>query len=319
MKMKALRFDSFGPPTVLSLEEVSTPDLKPDEALIELHAAAINPSDVKNVAGAFKATLPRTPGRDYAGVVVSDGAWQRKQVWGSGAGLGVSRDGTHAQYVVVNVDSLCEKPPRLSMEEASSIGVPYIAAWSALVLAAEVKAAETALITGALGAVGRAAVQIAHWKGARVIGADISDRPSGADFFVNTKSKDLAAEVKAFTGGRGADLVVDAVGGVMFEPALRSLRTGGRQVAITSGGSGRVEFNLIEFYHQQLRLIGVDTLKLSGREIAAIMDELRGGFEKGELQPSPIKTWALGEAVDAYTAVAKGDSSHKHVLLPHSV
>jgi NADPH:quinone reductase-like Zn-dependent oxidoreductase len=314
--MKALRFESFGPPTVLSLEEVSTPELRPDQALIELHAAAINPSDVKNVAGAFKATLPRTPGRDYAGVVVSGDGWQGKQVWGSGAGLGVSRDGTHAQYVIVNLDSLSEKPPRLSMEEASSIGVPYLAAWSALVMAADIKAAETALITGALGAVGRAAIQIAHWKGARVIGADISDRPSEADVFVNTKNKDLPTEVKTLTGGQGADLVLDAVGGVMFEPALKSLRTGGRQAAITSGGNGRVEFSLIDFYHRQLRLLGVDTMKLSGHQIAAIMNELRAGFEKGELRPSPIKTWTLDQAVDAYTAVANGDTSRKHVLLP---
>jgi NADPH:quinone reductase-like Zn-dependent oxidoreductase len=318
-KMKALRFDAFGPPTVLSLEEISTPDLKPDEALIELHAAAINPSDVKNVAGAFKATLPRTPGRDYAGVVVSGDGWRGKQVWGSDAGLGVSRDGTHAQYVIVNRDSLSEMPPRLSMEEASSIGVPYLAAWSALITAADIKPAETALITGALGAVGRAAIQIAHWKGARVIGADIFDRPSNADVLVNTKSKDLTAEVKSLTGGHGADLVLDAVGGVMFEPALKSLRTGGRQVAITSAGSGRVEFNLIDFYHQKLRLIGVDTMKLSGQEIAAIMDGLHVGFEEGKLQPSSTKTWTLDQAADAYTAVAKGDSSRTHVLLPRSI
>jgi NADPH:quinone reductase-like Zn-dependent oxidoreductase len=317
--MKALRFDSFGPPTNLSLEEVRKPDPKPGEALIELHAAAINPSDVKNVAGVFKATLPRTPGRDYAGVVVAGDGWQGKQVWGSGAGFGVSRDGSHAQYVVADLDTLSEKPQRLSMEEAAAVGVPYIAAWSALVTAGDIRAGETVLVTGALGAVGRAAIQIAHWRGAWVIGADIADRASDADLFINTKSKDLPGEVKAHTAGQGADLALDAVGGVMFESALKSLRTGGRQVAITSSGNGRVDFSLIDFYHHELRLIGVDTLKLSGRKIAGIMNELRAGFEKGDLRPSPIKTWTLGEAVDAYTAVAKGDSSRKHVLLLHSV
>ncbi len=314
--MKALRFDSFGAPAVLSLQEIGRPNPKSGEALVEVHAAAINPSDVKNVAGAFKATLPRTPGRDYAGVVVTGAGWQGKQVWGSGAGFGVSRDGTHAQYVLANLDALSEKPRRLSMEEAATIGVPYLAAWLALVKAADINAGETLLVTGALGAVGRAAIQIAHCKGARVIGADIADRPSDADRFVNTKSKDLPTEVRALTAGQGADLALDAVGGVMFEPALKSLRTGGRQVAITSGGNGRVEFNLIDFYHRQLRLIGVDTMKLAGAEIAAILDELRGGFEKGALQPSPLKTWTLDQAVDAYTTVAKGDSSQKHVLVP---
>ena len=92
--MKALRFEKYGPPSVLSLQELRVPDLKQGEALIELHAAAINPSDVKNVAGVFKASLPRVPGRDYAGVVIAGDGWKGKEVWGSGAGLGVTRDGT---------------------------------------------------------------------------------------------------------------------------------------------------------------------------------------------------------------------------------
>ena len=87
--MKALRFEKYGPPSILSLQELPTPVPKPGEALVELYASAINPSDVKNVAGVFKASLPRIPGRDYAGVVVAGEGWVGKQVWGSGAGFGV--------------------------------------------------------------------------------------------------------------------------------------------------------------------------------------------------------------------------------------
>jgi NADPH2:quinone reductase len=176
--MKALRFEKYGPPSVLSIQQVPVPDLKPGEALVELHASAINPSDVKNVAGVFKASLPRIPGRDFAGVVVAGDGWKGKEVWGSGAGFGVSHDGTHAQYIVVSSDGLSEKPASLSMEQASAVGVPYLAAWSGLVDAANIQAGETVLITGALGAVGKAATQIAHWKKAKVIGADISGEPS---------------------------------------------------------------------------------------------------------------------------------------------
>ena len=314
--MKALRFERYGPPSVLSVQELRVPDLRPGEVLVELHASAINPSDVKNVAGVFKASLPRIPGRDYAGVVVAGDGWKGKEVWGSGAGFGVSRDGTHAQYIVVSSDGLSEKPARLSMEEASAVGVPYLAAWSGLVDAANLQAGETVLISGALGAVGRAATQIAHWRKAKVIGADISDQPSDVDVFINTKAKELAVEVKALTDGKGADLVFDAVGGPMFEPCMKSLRLGGRQVAITSIGSGRVEFNLVDFYHNLLRLIGVDTLKLTGPAIAKIMDELRAGFEGGHLRPSPVRRWSLDQAFDAYTAVEKGATLDKHVLLP---
>jgi NADPH:quinone reductase len=314
--MKALRFEKYGPPSVLSIQQLQVPALKPGEALVELHASAINPSDVKNVAGAFKASLPRIPGRDYAGVVVAGDGWKGKEVWGSGAGFGVSRDGTHAQYIVVSSDGLSEKPAHLSMEEASAVGVPYLAAWSGLVDAANIQAGETVLITGALGAVGRAATQIAHWKKAKVIGADISDKPSDVDVFVNTKGKELPVEVKALSNGKGVDLVFDAVGGPMFEPCLRSLRLGGRQVAITSIGSGRVELSLVDFYHNLLHLIGVDTLKLTGPAIAKIMDGLRAGFEGGYLRTSPVQSWSLDQAIDAYTAVEKGTTLNKHVLLP---
>jgi NADPH:quinone reductase-like Zn-dependent oxidoreductase len=314
--MKALRFDRFGPPSVLSLQDVEVPKLKPGEALIELRAAAINPSDVKNVAGVFHATLPRVTGRDYAGVVVEGEGWKGREVWGSGAGLGVTQDGTHAQFLAVPIDWLSEKPTKLSMEEASSVGVPYLAAWSALVDAAQLQAGETVLVTGALGAVGRAATQIAHWKKARVIGGDRSDGVSDDDAFVNTSKKDLAAEVRALTDGKGADVALDAVGGPMFEPVLKSLRAGGRQVAITSAVNRRVEFDLIDFYHNALRLIGVDTMRLTGPGIAKIMDEMRGGFEGGQLKPSEVTTWTLDKAVEAYAAVEKGSAQTKHVLLP---
>ena len=316
--MKALRFAKYGPPTVLALEDVATPILEPGEALVEVHAAAINPSDVKNVAGAFEASLPRTPGRDYAGVVVEGDGWKGKEVWGSGEGLGVTHDGTHAQYLVVPSDWLSEKPSTLTMAQASTAGVPYLAAWSALVDAADIREGETVLITGALGAVGRAATQIAHWKKAKAIGADRMDGASNADAFINTTKQDLAAETRALTGGMGADLVLDAVGGPMFEPCLKSLRLGGTQVAITSVGGRRVAFDLLDFYHNLSRLIGVDTMKLSGPAIAKIMDALRPAFEQGIFEPFPVETWRLDQSVDAYAAAGKGGSPDKHVILPQS-
>jgi NADPH:quinone reductase len=315
--MKALRFEKYGPPSVLTIQELPVPDLKTGEALVELHASAINPSDVKNVAGVFKASLPRIPGRDFAGVVVAGVGWKGKEVWGSGAGSGVWRDGAHSQFIVVSSDGLSEKPALLSMEEASTVGVPYLAAWSGLVDAANIQAGETVLITGVLGAVGRAATQIGHWKKAKVIGADVSDQASDADVFINIKAKELAAEVKAVTDGKGADLVFDAVGGPMFEPCLKSLRLGGRQVVITSAGNGRVEFSLVDFYHNQQRLVGVDTMKLSGPAIANIMDELRRGFEDGYLRTAPVERWSLDHAIDAYTAVEKRTSLNKQVFIPH--
>jgi NADPH:quinone reductase len=314
--MKALRFSQYGPPSVLTLAELSIPEPGAGEVLVQVHASGVNPSDVKDVAGAFHASLPRIPGRDYAGTVVAGSdAWKGKEVWGSGSGFGVARDGAHAQYVVVPIDGLSEKPWGLSMVDAATPGVPYLAAWSSLVDAGELRAGETILVTGVGGAVGRAATQIAHWKGAKVIGADLRELASEADELIVTTQKDLATEVKSLTGGTGADLVLDCVGGAMFEPALNSMRRGGRQIAISSVGERRVELDLVDFYHEQRRLIGVDTVKLTAAEIARIMDQLREGFDAGHLKPSPTTTWPLSKAVEAYSAVKHGGSATKQVLL----
>ncbi len=314
VRMRALRFTEYGPPSVLALKVCEARQPGAGESLVQVHAAAINPSDVKNVAGAFKSPLPRTPGRDYAGVVV-DGAGKGREVWGSGPAFGITRDGSHAQYIVIPGNWLADKPAHLSMAEAGSIGVPFLAAWDGLVTAADVKAGETVLVTGAAGAVGRAAIQIAHWKGACVVGVDRADRPSDADVLINNKTKDMVAEAKAATGGEGVDIVFDAVGGELFEPCLKSLRVGGRQVAITSMGERRVSFDLIDFYHNKLHLTGVDTLKLDGPEIAGMLDALRPGFESGHLKPFEVQTRPFDKAVEAYTAAAKGGAA-KLVLLP---
>jgi NADPH:quinone reductase-like Zn-dependent oxidoreductase len=259
--------------------------------------------------------LPRTPGRDYAGIVM-DGVGKGREVWGSGPAFGIARDGSHTQYIVIPGQWLADKPGNISMAEASAVGVPFLAAWDGLE-AAGLKAGETVLVTGAAGAVGRAVTQIAHWKGAHVIGADRTDRPSEVDILINVAMKDLVTEVRSATGAKGVDIVFDAVGGELFEPCLKSLRIGGRQVAITSMGERRVCFDLLDFYHNRLHLIGVDTLKLDGPEIARMLDALKPGFESGQLKPFAVQTWPFDKAVEAYEAAAKGGGT-KHVILPQT-
>src|ERR1700739_2106007 len=133
--MKALRFETYGPPSVLSVVEMPEPEPRAGEVVIQVKATAINPSDVKNVAGHFKSPLPRVPGRDFAGVVVAGNAEKGLEVWGSGPGFGVARDGAHAQYIVVPKDWIAPKPANVSMEHSSAIGVPYVTAWNARITA----------------------------------------------------------------------------------------------------------------------------------------------------------------------------------------
>ena len=315
--MKALQFSTYGAPSVLEYKELPRPEPGAGEVLVQVRAAGINPSDVKNVAGHFKSALPRVPGRDYAGVVVSGAAQAGLEVWGTGAGFGVTRDGAHAEWVVVPAGGISAKPKKLTMEQAAASGVPYLTAWCSLIRAGKLQARETVLVIGVSGAVGRAATQIAHWKAARVIGASTHDgNPSQADAVVNTKTQDLAAEVRALTAGKGADLVLDTVGGPMFEAALKSLRRGGRQIAISSPKERRVNFDLIDFYHNESQLIGVDTAKLTGPEIAEVMNSLRTGFDEGYLQAAAVNTWPLERGVAAYEVVEKGGATARQVLVP---
>ena len=314
--MKALRFSEFGPPSVLRIEEVPMPEPGPGESLVQVEAAAINPSDWKNVGGLFKdTTLPRTPGRDFAGVVVKGGTHEGKQVWGSVPKLGIVRDGCHAEYVVVPSETLALKPRSLGAAEASAIGVPYITAWASVVSAAQLQAGEIILIVGAAGAVGQAATQIANWKKARVIGAATRSGPiPGTESVINTKTENLRERVMELTSGKGADVVFDTVGGLVFEPALRSLAFRGRHVVITSTGETRVSFNLIDFYHNFSRLLGVDSNGLTMREVSDIVSELNRGFDSGALTPSAIETVPFEQAPDAYGRAAAGKVKTKQVL-----
>lgn len=316
-KMKALRFETYGPPSVLSIQDLPLPVLEEGEVLVQVKASSINPSDVGTVAGRFHSKLPMTPGRDYVGVVVEGGAWTGKQVWGTGAAFGIVRPGAHAEFVAVPSSWLSEKPAELSMEQAAVVGVPYLAAWQSLVEAGNLQKGERLLITGAGGAVGSAAIQIAHWKGASVIATDISQGAPDADCFVNIKDEELVSAVQKATDGKGVDIVLDTVGGDLFRSCLRTLRVGGRQIAIANatGPDAEVHLNLTDFYHNQLHLIGVDTQKLTGPQIAGLMDRLRGVFEAGFLQVSQPEPNGFDKAVEAYMKVAEKRSRTKQVLV----
>jgi NADPH:quinone reductase-like Zn-dependent oxidoreductase len=172
-------------------------------------AASVNPSDIKNVAGTMKqTTFPRIPVRDYAGVVEAGPVeWIGADVWGTGGDAGSTRDGTHAELIAVPTESLRRKPDILSFDQAASVGVNYLAAWLGLE-AASVRAGETVLLIGAGGGVGGSAMQIAHRLGARIIGADNRQpRPEAPALGIAERmiagAKDLPAEVRAATGGKG--------------------------------------------------------------------------------------------------------------------
>jgi NADPH2:quinone reductase len=295
-----------------------------NELLIEIKAAAVNPSDVKAATGLMPyAVFARTPGRDYAGVVIDGPAGSiGREVFGSSGNLGIRRDGTHATHLAVEADAVVEKPGNLSWEEAAGIGVPFVTAIEGFRRAGMPTKADTVLVMGVNGKVGQAAVQIASWNGARVIGVVRKNEPYAGHTnspveVIDASTADVATRVRELTGGKGADIVFNTVGDPYFQAAHKSLALRGRQILIAAINPV-VPFNILEFYRGQHSYVGIDTLGLSSTATGAVLRELVSGFASGQLKPFPIKSSAiypLEEAKTAFLAVA-GSSRDRVMLRP---
>jgi NADPH:quinone reductase-like Zn-dependent oxidoreductase len=292
------------------------------ELLIEVKAAAVNPSDVKAATGLMAyAVFPRTPGRDYAGFVIDGPAgWIGREVFGSSGDLGIRRDGTHATHLAVEADAVVEKPKNLSWEEAAGIGVPFVTAMEGFRRAGMPNSNETVLVMGVNGKVGQAAVQIASWNGARVIGVVRKNEPyeghaNSKVEVVDASMTDVAMRVRELTDGKGADIVFNTVGDPYFQAANKSLGLRGRQILIATI-ERIVQFNILEFYRGQHSYVGIDTLGLSSTATGAVLRELGPGFASGHLKPFPIKASAIYPLEDAKAAfVAVAGSSRDRVIL----
>ncbi len=299
--MQALKIDHHGPASELKVSEVPVPALGPSDVLVEIEAAAINPSDVLSAEGRFpNAPLPRILGRDFAGRVCEGPAdLVGKLVWGSGGDLGIARDGTHAEYVAIPRDAVALRPSTLDR--------------------GGLREGEWVIISGAAGAVGSAAVQIAATRGAKVIAlvkneseAARVDREKVAAI-AHSESNDLAEVVSRATADKKAALAVNAVGGVLFEPLLTALAEGGRMVVFSVIGGREVSLDLLPFYRANLTLHGLNTAPIDVVRGAKIMNALAPLFESGAIPPPHIAaTYPLSQAAEAYQQVSGG----KIVLIP---
>jgi len=317
---KALKPEEIAP----SIVAMKRPKALKYEAVVEVRAAAINPSDVKAALGMMPhAIWPRTPGRDFAGTVVDGPAeWIGVPVWGTGGDLGITRDGSHARYLVLPVEALSRKPASVSLAAAATVGVPFITACEGLRRADLRGTGQTVIVFGANGKVGQAAVQLASRAGAKVIGVDRSAHAylghsvAPVPFLEGTRA-DLVAALQEATGGRGADIVYNTVGSPYFAPALDSLAIGGTQILISTIERA-VPFDILAFYRRNLQMIGVDTLKLSVVECARILNTLLPGFDDDALRAFDVDESTLvplHEAADAYRRVLDG-ARDRVVLAP---
>jgi NADPH2:quinone reductase len=252
--MRALVVEDLAPDFAgCAVREVPTPTPGPGEVLVRVRAASVNFPDLLMTRGEyqFKPPPPFTPGLDLAGEVAALG----EGVAGFTAGeavVGGARLGGFAEFAVLSAEALKPKPARLSFAEAAAYGAAYLTAYVALVRRARVEPDEWVLVHGAAGGVGLAAVDLAKALGARVIAASASDDKLAQvralyapDAVVNVTSG-FREQVKAITGGRGADVIYDPVGGDVFDESVRCIAFDGRLLVIgfTSGRIPTVSVNM---------------------------------------------------------------------------
>ena len=316
--LRAMRFNS----KVSSINELAPsievqqpPILKREEALVRVYSAGVNPSDVKAALGIMpKAIFPRIPGRDFSGVVVDGPSdWLGKEIWGSGGDVGITRDGSHAGWLVLPVSALHEKPRNLNFEEAGSVGVPFVTAYEGFRRSGLPMPGQTVAVMGANGKVGQAAVQVAAMNGAQVIAVQRSERYETFSYapvdVVNAKElapDEIAEKILQLSNGKGADIIYNTVGSAYFEAANKSLAKGGTQIFIATQDRA-IPFDIFTFYRGMHTFVGIDTLALDCIESTKLLNILRPGFESGKLKPFDIdKVFDLDNALEAYKLVLGG-------------
>ncbi|MFW0754913.1 quinone oxidoreductase family protein [Pseudomonas sp. H11T01] len=318
--MKALQFSTTGDLAALQYVDVPMPVAGAGEVLVQIKAAGLNPSDVKNVLGRFPyTTLPRIPGRDFAGVVVEGPqALVGQEVWGTGKELGFFADGSHAQYVTLSAKGVARKPTHLSFAQAASLGVPYTTAWDAL--ERSLVTAETRLLVIGSGAVGSAALALAKIRGAQVLAA--ARRPEqvkalqaqGFNAIQLDNPGDLAAQVNAVYAG-GADVIFDTTG-FWLPAAVPALANFGRIAIIAAPADGHVQLPALALYRRGGSVVGINSLLYGVEACAAMLEQFGRFFDEGLLPlPEGLFESPLAEGLERYSEVNQG-SGEKVVLVP---
>ena len=325
--MRAVVCKKFGPPAeALSIEEVPSPEVGPGQALLEVHACGVNFPDVLIIQNKyqFKPQLPFSPGGEVAGIIREVGPGVENLHVGERV-LASTGWGGFAEEILVDPSRVVPIPKSMDFATASGFLMVYGTSHYALKNRGALKQGETMVVLGAAGGVGLSAVELGKVMGARVIAAASSDeklqicREYGASETINYDKEDLKERIKALTGGRGADVIYDPVGGPYSEPALRSIGWEGRFLVIgfAAGDIPRIPLNLTLL--KSCQIVGVFWGAFTGRDPkgnAANIAELMRWFEEGKLKPLVSKTYPLEQAAQALESMERREVKGKIVLLP---
>src|SRR5215472_1058910 len=322
--MRAVLCKAWGGPEKLSVENVPSPATRDGAVRIAVQAAGINFADLLLVSGQYqeKPAFPFTPGMEAAGTVAEVAAG----VTGLKAGdrvMALTGTGAYAEEVVVDAARVLKIPDSMDFVTAASFPVTYGTSYGAFDWRAHLQAGEWLLVHGAAGGVGLTAVEIGKVMGARVIacagGAEKLEiaRQHGADHLIDYSREDIRERVKAITGGRGADVIYDPVGGDAFDASLRSIAWGGRLVIIgfASGRIPQAPANILLV--KNIDVIGFYWGSHQARKPELLRDsyaKLLGWFEQGKLKPHISAQLDLSEVARAMDLLRQRRSTGKVVL-----
>lgn len=311
--MRAVVCDRLGDPSVLKIEERPVPDPGPRDIVVKVGAASVNFPDVLTVSGDYqhKPDLPFVPGMEGAGIVHAVGAERLDWKVGDKVIFGI-RPGAFAEYVAVTPKGhLLHLPEGWSFAEGAGFRVAATTAYHSLVHRGALRQGEVALIHGASGGVGLAAVQLAKHLGARVIATGADDerlavvKQNGADEVVNYRTSDFVTAVKALTDGKGADVIYDPVGGEVLEKSMRAAAYGARLliVGFTSGGPSKLMSN-----HALIK--GLSILGIRAGETLLRLPQMRYSYAElpklaalGVMRPHISHRFPMERAADAFRAL----------------
>src|SRR2546425_807033 len=248
--MRAMVVTQFGGPEVLKLQEMPQPRSGPEDLLIEVHAAGVNPVDSKICRGAFREgrALPFIPGYDVSGVVRGMGSAVRDFKIGDAvyASPSIVRNGADAEYVCVDARTAAAKPASLDHVQSAALPLVALTVWEAMLLRAQIRNGETMLIHAGGGGVGHVAIQLAKLHGCRVLTTASRDasielcQRLGADVVINYSEEDFVKRVEQETEGRGCPIVFDAVGGQTFDRSLDCVAVNGRLITVVGTPSPEI-------------------------------------------------------------------------------
>lgn len=328
--MRAVVLREFGTIADLALAEIADPEPGPDDAVVAVRAIAANYVDLLVIAGTYQflPERPFSPGKLPVGDVIAVGANVKNVVPGDRV-LTLAEHGGYAERVKVPAAQCFVLPAGLSYVDAASMSLAYDTAWFALRERGRYQTGETVLVLGASGAVGLAAVQLAKAFGARVLGGiahmdkaqTVLD--AGADAVIDLSQPDLRDalrdQIYAANGGRGADIVLDPLGGDYFAAALRALAWRGRLVVIGFAGG---TIPTVKTNYLLVKNIEVSGLQISDYRkrapdlMAACLAEIFSLYQAGRLRPSVATTYPLDDFSNALQDLHDRRSRSRIVLIP---